>query len=138
VFKGFPPKKQFMNKLFGILILPETNTVHDVDASAWTIDVVRQKLQIGNDDIVERQVERTGDVIFVSAFLNSSTAGKPFRCDGFDLYGERFYGPALIVSGEEGGASPILDPHDISRVIHFFRISDDVVREAWTEMAVSR
>jgi hypothetical protein len=28
----------------------------------------------------------------------------------------------LVISGEENGVSPILDPHDISRAIHFFRL----------------
>jgi hypothetical protein len=111
-----------MHKLFGILIRPDTHTVHDVDACVWTDHEMRQKLQIGDDEIVRRGVERTGDAIFVSAFLNATTAGKASRCEGFDLFGERFYGPALIVSGEENGTSPILDPHDISRAIHFFRM----------------
>ncbi len=111
-----------MHKHFGILIRPDTNTVHDVHSFLWTDHEMHQRLQIGNDEIVERQVERTGDAIFVSAFLNATTAGKAFRCDGFDLFGDRFYGPALIVSGEENGTAPILDPHDISRAIRFFRL----------------
>ena len=114
-----------MHKTFGILIRPDTHTVHDVDAYIWTDHEMRTKLQIESDEIVQRGVERTGDAIFVSSFLNATAAGRAFRCEGFDLYGDRYYGPALIVSGQENGTSPILDPHDISRAIHFFRLNQD-------------
>lgn len=119
-----------MQKTFGILIRPDTHTVHDVDADQWTEHAMREKLQVGNGEFERREVERTGDTIVVSAFLNASTAGKASRSDGFDLYGERFYGPALIISGEASGTSPILDPHDISRAIHFFRLNHEDVTGA--------
>jgi len=113
-----------MHKFFGILIRPETHTVHDVEAYVWTDHEMRQRLEIGNDEIARREVERTGDAIFVSAFLNGTTAGKSFRSDGFDLYGDRYYGPALIIAARESGVAPVLDPHDISRAIHFFRMNE--------------
>src|SRR5215213_8435435 len=108
-----------MHKRFGILIRPDTHTVHDVEAYIWTDHEMRQKLQIGNEEVVERQVERTGDAIFVSAFLNATEAGKASRCDGFDLYGDRYYGPALVISSTQSDVCPVLDPHDISRAIQF-------------------
>jgi hypothetical protein len=112
-----------MQKSFGLLIRADTQTVHDVDAGAWTDEEVRQKLPIGNDPVLRLSLERTGDLILVSGFLNGSAAGKGVRREGFDLYGERFFGSALIVSGEVNGSAPVLDPHDISRAIHFFLLN---------------
>src|ERR1700730_4895544 len=111
-----------MNNDYGLLILPDIQTVGDVHADEWTDRELRQRLRVGNDELVRRDVDRTGDTIVVSAFLNSTTAGKPSRCEGFDLYGERFYGPALVISSENNRRCPVLDPHDINHVIHFFRL----------------
>lgn len=111
-----------MNNYYGLLILPDIQTVGDVHADEWTDRELRQQLRVGNDELVRRDVDRTGDTIIVSAYLNSTTAGKPSRCEGFDLYGERFYGPALVISSENNHRCPVLDPHDINRVIHFFRL----------------
>lgn len=114
-----------MQKTFGLLIRPDTQTVHDVDAGEWTDEAVRQKLPIGNDPVLRLGLERTGDLILVSGFLNEAAEGEGVRREGFDLYGERFYGPALIVSGEKNGRAPVLDPHDISRAIHFFLLQPE-------------
>jgi len=112
-----------MNKKYGILICPDTHTVCDVHAFIWSGYELRQKLQIeGNEEIVLRDLERTGDTIVVSGFLNVATAGNASRCEGFDLCGERFYGRALVISGDENRSSPVIDPHDISRVIRFLRL----------------
>jgi hypothetical protein len=112
-----------MDKNCGILICPHTHTVSDVHAFIWSGCELRQKLQIdGNEEIVLRDWERTGDTIVVSGFLNVATAGKASRCEGFDLCGERFYGRALVISGDENRSYPVMDPHDISRKIRFLRL----------------
>jgi len=112
-----------MKTNYGLLICPDIQTVGDVHAEEWTDRELRQQLRVGNDELLRLEVDRTGDTIIVSAFLNSTTAGKPSRCEGFDLYGERFYGPALVISSENNRRCPVLDPHDISRPIHFFRLN---------------
>jgi len=112
-----------MDKKYGILICPDTHTVSDVNALIWSGYEMRRKLSIGGDaEIVLRDLERTGDTIVVSGFLNAATAGKASRCEGFNLCGEQFYGRALVIAGDENRSSPVIDPHDISRVIHFFRL----------------
>lgn len=106
---------------FGLLICPGTHTVHDVSADQWTILNVRHLLGV-EEGIVRHEIERSGDWIYVSALLNASAEGRDVRCEGFDLFGDRYYGPALLVAGRENGIAPVLDPHDISRAIHFFRL----------------
>jgi hypothetical protein len=112
-----------MDKKYGILICSDTHTVSDVHAYIWSGYEMRRKLGIGgNREIVLQDLERTGDTIVVSAYLNVATAGKASRCEGFDLFGQRFYGRALVISGDEKRSSPAIDPHDISRVIRFLRL----------------
>jgi len=106
---------------FGILIRPDSQLILDIQADAWTDEELQRQLRLPDGDLVRYGLERSGDAIVLSAFLNTSTAGKPFRIEGFDLYGDRFYGPAIIIPGDELSCCPALDPHDISRVIRFFR-----------------
>ena len=111
-----------MKTNFGLLICPDFQTAYDVNADDWTDQELREQLRVGNDAILRLEVDRTGDTIVVSALLNDATTREAARGDGFDLYGQRFYGPALVISGESNRRSPALDPHDVSRMIHFFRL----------------
>ncbi|MDR3401742.1 MAG: hypothetical protein P4L99_04510 [Chthoniobacter sp.] len=109
-----------MQKKHAILITPETHLVDDVHAYLWNADEIYQRL-LNEHEIVYRHIPRTGDTIVLDGFLNSAETGKAFRSDGFELFGEKYYGNGLIIAADDTLCRPHVSPQDISHCIRFFR-----------------
>jgi len=117
-----------MDKKHAILITPETHLVDDVDAYLWNDYEIYRNL-LNEHEIVYRNVQKTGDTMVLDGFLNSVEAGKAFRCDGFELFGERYYGNGLILPEDETQSHPRLSPQEVSRSIRFFRVEPSLGEE---------
>ena len=64
------------------------------------------------------------DTIALAAFTNGNPDGERLREDGFELFGNRYYGNALIVP-DEGYDSPRISPQETARLINFFRVENN-------------
>jgi len=110
-----------MNRQHGILIRSDRQVVADVYAAIWNGQEIRKKLLLHNDEIIFRDLRNDSIVVEASSNVGGPliTRGK----DGFQLFGERFYGNALIIADEDR-LSPKISPEEIAHRIRFFRVGE--------------
>ena len=118
-----------MNKKHAILITPEIHFVDEVHAYLWNDYEICQRL-LNEHETVYRHMGRTGDMIVLDGFLNSAAAGMASRCEGFELFGELYYGNGLILPADETHSRPAVSLPEVNRWIRFFRIEPTPVRKA--------
>ena len=112
-----------MNLLHGILIRTDTHNVTDVYAPVWNGQEIRKKLVLRGDEIVYQDIR--SDSIVVRALCNVSNSGQPPRDDGFELFGRRYFGNALIIPDEDR-ESPRITPQEVAHRIRFFRWNEQL------------
>jgi hypothetical protein len=110
-----------MNKQHGILIRSDSQVVCDVYAPIWNSQEIRKSLFLHNAEFVFQDLR--SDSIVVAASTNVETSGSRKRKDGFELFGKRFYGNALIIADEERD-TPQITPQQIAHIIRFFQGSE--------------
>jgi hypothetical protein len=111
------------------LINSETHLVDDVHAYLWNEFEIYRQLS-NQHEVVYRHIPRTGDVIVLDGFLNSVAAGMARRREGFELFGEKYYGNALIIPAVEKDSRPGLSPEEVGRYIRFFSLESSHTQEA--------
>src|SRR4051812_19649817 len=105
----------------GILIMSDRHLIVDVQAEHWSPPEIRRRLET-KDKIAFLDIGHDGHRMAISEFLNFSTAGKPSRFVGFELFGETVYGNALIIGREDTDQEIPMDPQYIAHRIHFLRL----------------
>jgi hypothetical protein len=110
-----------MNKQHGILIRADAQIVNDVYAPVWNGQEIRKRLRLHNQEFVYQDMR--SDSIVLEASSNVERNGKRRPKDGFELFGKRFYGNALIIPDEERD-TPRITPQQVAHIIRFFQGSE--------------
>lgn len=110
-----------MNLRHGILIRSDAHVVAAVHSQIWTASEIRRILATA-EEIAIVELGRKHYRMAISEFLHSATAGKPSRSVGFRLFGETYYGDALIFGGNAVDDGTGIDSQLIGREIHFLRL----------------
>jgi hypothetical protein len=106
-----------MNNCRGILLRSREQTIAEVFSASWGNGEIKEILRDNWQDVAFFGIR--GDTIVVSAIPNvGGDRGQRHR-SGFELFGRRYYGDALIIGGENRD-TPQLTPQDISKDIRFF------------------
>jgi hypothetical protein len=106
-----------MNKQHGILIRADAQLVNDVYAPIWNGQEIRKRLLLHEEHFVYQDMG--SDSIVVEASPNVESHGPLSGRHGFELFGKRFYGNALVIPNEERDA-PRITPQEIAHIIRFF------------------
>jgi hypothetical protein len=106
-----------MNNCRGILIRSREQTIAEVISLSWGNTEIKEVLQDNWQDIAFFGVP--GATIVVSAIPNVGGDRQQRHRSGFELFGRRYYGDALII-GRENRSVPQVTPQEISEDIRFF------------------
>jgi hypothetical protein len=108
-----------MNNRRGILIRSREQTIAEVFSSDWDNNAIKELLRDNWRDIAFFGIR--GDTIAVPALPNvGGDRNEQHHRSGFELFGRRYYGDALVIAGENRD-TPQLRPQDISGDIRFFQ-----------------
>ena len=107
-----------MNNRRGILIRSREQTIAEVFSSNWDNGAIKEVLRDHGQDIAFFTIR--GDTVVVSALPNVSGDRRPQHRSGFELFGRRYYGDALIIAGENRD-TPQITPQEIAGDIRFFQ-----------------
>ena len=108
-----------MNNRCGILIRSREQTIAEVFSSNWDNNEIKEILRDDWRDIAFFSIR--GDSIVVSAVSNvGGDRNQQHHQRGFELFGRRYYGDALIIAGEDRD-TPQVTPQEIAGGVRFFQ-----------------
>ncbi|HEY3897924.1 MAG TPA: hypothetical protein VGM54_04875 [Chthoniobacter sp.] len=106
-----------MNNRRGILIRSREQTIAEVFSSQWDNGEIKEVLRDNWQDIAFFTIR--GDTIVVSALPNVGGDRQQHHRSGFELFGRRYYGDALIIAGENRDTLQITPPEIVSDIRFF-------------------
>ncbi len=113
-----------MNKKHGILIRPNCRLIADVHAAIWNGMEMRKRLLLHDEPIVFRDLRN--DTLALNGKLNRMRRSAKSCRSGFELFGEIYYGDALIIP-DEGRNSPRITPEHLAHIVRFLDVDEEIV-----------
>ena len=81
----------------------ENNQVSTVQTEGeWTDEAINEQIDAVGGELAKNSIGGSGDILVVGDFINHTTAGAACESNGFNLFGNTYYGDGLILGGERG------------------------------------